>query len=59
MIDLRWAYLPGTNTEPPQLQWRCGLAVDASGAFCPGEWTEWRPVPVAIVPKDSESRKPG
>jgi hypothetical protein len=53
MIELRWAVLPGTNTERPRLQYRVHVpAIDASGALCPGNWTEWKDVPTVVVPKE-------
>ena len=50
MIELRWAVSPETTTQPPKLQWRMSVAVDASGAFCPGEPGEWQDVPTVVVP---------
>jgi hypothetical protein len=45
MIELRWA---------PTLQYRIAVAVDASGAFCPGTFGEWIDVPCApqVTPLD-------
>lgn len=51
MIELRWTTLEGTNTEQPKLQWRIAVAVDASGAFCPGIFGEWQDVPRVVVPR--------
>lgn len=40
MIELRWA---------PNLQFRTLVAVDASGAFCPGPPGKWQDVPEGPV----------
>ena len=61
MFELRWAVQPSTTTKLPVLQWRHSFAIDASGALCPGEFTEWMGVPIAVVPvkpsKDSDDEK--
>jgi len=39
------------------LEYRTNIAVDASGAFCPGEWSDWKPVPVIDGSKTSDNQK--
>lgn len=56
MVELRWTVPAGTSTKPPKLQWRLLVAVDASGAFCPGLPGEWRDVPFAVVPVQPQGR---
>lgn len=51
MIELRWTTPEGTTTKQPTLQWRMSVAVDASGAFCPGAPGAWQDVPTLVVPK--------
>ena len=50
MIALRFIVPEGTSAEHPILQCRTNLAVDASGAFCSGVWSEWEKVPLVGVP---------
>lgn len=56
MVELRW-FSPYTAAQPI-LQYRyMQPCMDASGALCPGEWSEWRDVPfVRDQPKDVEAR---
>lgn len=58
MIEIRWATPAGTTTKPPVLQFRMMLAVDASGAFCPGPAGEWKDVPISVVPAPVFDWKP-
>lgn len=60
MIEMRYALRPDTNTDPPRLQYRfIQPCTDASGALCPGEWTDWRDVPRVVVSDIAvASRKP-
>ena len=48
MIELRW--FSEAEHEPPVLQYRLLVAVDASGAFCPGPIGEWMHVRAVIEP---------
>ena len=50
MIELRLVIWEGTLTKPPTLQFRIAVAVDASGAFCPGPAGEWQDVPRVVLP---------
>lgn len=50
MIELRWVIPAGTTTKPYVLQYRVSVAVDASGAFCPGPPQEWKEVPIWVLP---------
>jgi hypothetical protein len=50
MIELRWATPEHTTTKPPTLQYCISVAVDASGALCPGATGEWKDVPLVAVP---------
>jgi hypothetical protein len=50
MIELRWKIQEGVEYARPILQYRTIVAVDASGAFCPGRPGEWLDVPRAVVP---------
>jgi len=55
MIELRWTRPAETTTAPDVLQYRyIQPCIDASGALCPGEWTEWKPVPVHVLPPNAE-----
>ena len=48
-----------TTTAPDVLQYRyIQPCIDASGALCPGEWTEWKPVPVHVLPPNGPSNRP-
>lgn len=49
MIELRWLIPAETTTKPPRLQFREVVAVDASGAFCPGLPGEWTDVPMVVA----------
>ena len=49
MIQFRWLVPDTTTTERPLLQWRIYVAVDASGALCPGNSGPWNTVPVVAV----------
>lgn len=48
------------NKGERTLQWRHAFAVDASGAFCPGAWSDWETVQewdlVAAYRADEEER---
>lgn len=49
MFELRWSRPAETTTQPDRLEYRyVQPTVDASGALCPGDWTEWREVPVHV-----------
>ena len=53
MIELKWVQMENTTTAAPILVYRhMQPCVDASGALCPGEWSEWKPVPTELVPYD-------
>jgi hypothetical protein len=52
MFELRWTTPEGMITKRPVLQFRTLLAIDASGAFCPGAPSEWKDVPIAVVPRE-------
>ena len=55
MIELRWTRPAETTTAPDVLQYRyIQPCIDASGALCPGEWTEWKPVPVHVLPPNDQ-----
>ena len=57
MIELRWTRPAETTTAPDVLQYRyIQPCIDASGALCPCEWTEWKPVPVHVLPPNAELR---
>jgi hypothetical protein len=49
------------NEDDRTLQFRHAFAVDASGAFCPGAWTDWEEVEemdfLASYLADEEERK--
>lgn len=58
MIELRWKELPNFkhtegimwrdsngDSKPVTLQYRIAVAVDASGALCPGPISEWLDAP--------------
>jgi len=49
------------NEDERTLQWRHAFAVDASGAFCPGVWSDWESVEewglVAAYRADEEERR--
>lgn len=50
MFELKWLQPESTTTLAPRLVYRhMQPCVDASGALCPGEWTDWKPVPLEIV----------
>lgn len=51
MIELRWVS-PDGERPGAALQWRLLVAVDASGAICPGPPGEWLDVPFVAVPTD-------
>lgn len=57
MIEFRWAVPDGTTTEQPRLQWRIAVAVDASGAFCPGLPGAWQDVPRVVVPASGQQEQ--
>lgn len=50
MIEFRWVTPNTTTTERQLLQWRTFVAVDASGAICPGVAGPWNTVPLVAVP---------
>ena len=56
MIELRWTLQENTPHARPKLQWRGLLAVDASGAFCPGLPSEWHDVQTVKVPREPDER---
>jgi hypothetical protein len=51
----------GNGNEVRTLRMRHAFAVDASGAFCPGRWTEWEKVPefdfLSAYEADEEERR--
>ncbi len=49
MIEFRYAVPERTTTHEPVLQYRECVAVDASGAFCPGRWGPWQTIPKVVV----------
>lgn len=61
MIELRWIRVAETTTAPDVLEYRyVQPCIDASGALCPGEWTEWKLVPLHVLPPNpSFNRTPG
>jgi len=56
MIELRLVVPETTTTKPPALQFRLAVAVDASGAFCPGPAGEWQDVPRVVLPPTEGSK---
>lgn len=54
MFELKWVQIEGIMTVAPILVYRhMQPCVDASGALCPGEWSEWKPVPTELVSYDA------
>jgi hypothetical protein len=45
----------GNGNEVRTLEMRHSFAVDASGGFCPGRWTEWEKVPEFGLPSVYEA----
>lgn len=60
MIDFRYVMRTmkhdGRTYTTPVLQYRHCVAVDASGAFCPGEWSRWIDIQIETMGRVSESR---
>lgn len=54
MIELRWVTPEGTTTKPPTLQYRLAVAVDASGALCPGSPGGWMDVPLVAIEEETD-----
>lgn len=53
MFELKWVQIESTTTAAPILCYRCMQpCVDASGALCPGKWSDWKPVPTELVSYD-------
>jgi len=53
MVELRWVHLDRTTILGPRLMYRyMQPCVDASGALCPGDWTEWKMVHTEVVPSE-------
>lgn len=53
MIELKWVRADCTTTLPLRLLYRAMQpCVDAAGALCPGEWSEWKPVPTELVSEE-------
>lgn len=51
MFELRWVRPAETTIKSDILEYRyVQSCVDASGALCPGEWTDWKEVPVYVLP---------
>lgn len=54
MFELKWVRVETTTTAYPILVYRhMQPCVDASGALCPGEWSDWNPVPTELVSYDA------
>jgi hypothetical protein len=56
MFELRIATWGNLGYEI--LEYRTNIAVDVSGAFCPGGWSDWKRVPVIDGSKTNEQKTP-
>lgn len=58
MIEMRYVLRPDTNTDSPRLQYRfMQPCIDASGALCPGEWTDWKDVLHVVIASAAEGKR--
>lgn len=60
MFDMKWVLPPDTTTERPRLMYRyVQPTIDIGGNLCPGDWTDWHPVPLEVVSRaEFEAAKP-
>ena len=50
MFEMKFVQMKNTTTASAILFYRhMQPCVDASGALCPGEWSDWKPVPTELV----------
>ncbi len=49
-LELRWAVKPGTNTDPPRLQYRTATGQFFFNGKTEIKWSEWKDVPKVVVP---------
>lgn len=64
MVELRWLekIMPIDSVMSHRhlvMQYRNCVAIDASGAFCLGEWTEWIDVPTVYESTQAKESQDG